>query len=177
MGLIFLYCCCILQHLHPLRIRMHSPLTWDEQYEPFIHRAGFLPLARLINHGLPMMDGPALMSLVDRWRPEIHTFHLPSSETMVTLQDVAMILGLPIDGTPVCGLVSPTWWRDSIGEAIGLRPPMSLCIRRTGRRWTCTPGGSQLTSTLVQRVLRMLLFRGMFGLMFGICMMSDNLLT
>jgi hypothetical protein len=42
---------------------------------------------------------------------------------MVTLQDVAMILGLPIDGTLVCGMMSSTGWRDSVGQAIGLRSP------------------------------------------------------
>jgi hypothetical protein len=34
-----------------------------------------------------------------------------------------MILGLPIDGTPVCGLVSPDGRRDSVGATIGNRPP------------------------------------------------------
>jgi hypothetical protein len=34
-----------------------------------------------------------------------------------------MILGLSIDDTPVCGMVSPTKWRDSVRQAIGLRPP------------------------------------------------------
>jgi hypothetical protein len=123
MGLIFMYCCCVLQCLHPLRICTHNPLTWDERYEPFIRHAGFLPLPRLVNRGMPMLDGPALTSLMDQWRPETHTFHLPSGETTVMLQDVAMILGLPIDVTPICGLVSPARWRDSVGEAIGLRPP------------------------------------------------------
>jgi hypothetical protein len=33
-----------------------------------------------------------------------------------------MILGLPIDGTPVCGPVSPDGWRDSVGATIGIRP-------------------------------------------------------
>jgi hypothetical protein len=33
-----------------------------------------------------------------------------------------MILGLPIDGTSVCGPVSPDGWRDSVGAAIGIRP-------------------------------------------------------
>ncbi len=106
---------------------------WDEQYESFIRRAGFLLLARLINHDLSMMDGPALTSLVDRWRSKTHMFHLPSSETTMTLQDVVMILGLPIDDTPVCGMVSPAGWRDSIGQAIGLQPPTSPRIRRIGR--------------------------------------------
>jgi hypothetical protein len=106
-----------------LRIRTHSPLTWDERYTPFIHRAGFLPLAHLITGGLPMMDSIVLTTLVDQWRPETHTFHLPCVETTVALQDIAMILGLPIDGTSISGTVSPSGWRDSVGAAIGLRPP------------------------------------------------------
>jgi hypothetical protein len=66
------------------------------------------------------MDFAVLMTLIDRWRPETHTFHLPSSEITVTLLDVTMILGLPIKGTPICGMVSSTGWRDSIEQAIGL---------------------------------------------------------
>jgi hypothetical protein len=57
---------------------------WDEQYESFIRRAGFLPLAQLITRGLPLMDGAALMALVDRWHPKTHTFHLISGEITVT---------------------------------------------------------------------------------------------
>jgi hypothetical protein len=41
---------------------------------------------------------------------------------MVTLQDDATILGLPIDDTPVCGMVTSARWRDSIGHAIDIRP-------------------------------------------------------
>jgi hypothetical protein len=84
-GAKFFYCCCVRQCLKPLRIHTHRPLHSDERYEPFIHRAGFLPLARLINHGLPLMDAAALMALVDRWRPETHMFHLSSSEITVML--------------------------------------------------------------------------------------------
>jgi hypothetical protein len=120
MGLIFLYCCCVRQRLKPLRICTHIPLQWDERYAPFICRAGFLPLARLINRGLPLMDATTLTALVDWWHPETHTFHLSSGEITMTMQDVAMILGLPIDDTPVCGMVSSTGWRDSVGQAIGL---------------------------------------------------------
>jgi hypothetical protein len=67
-----------------------------------------------------MMDLTALTTLVDRRRPETHMFHLPCGETTVTLQDVTMILGLPIDDTPICGTVSPGGWRDSVMPAIGL---------------------------------------------------------
>jgi hypothetical protein len=66
------------------------------------------------------MDSATLMTLVDRWHLETHTFDLPCGETMVTSQDVTMILGLPIDGTPICGLVSFVGWRDSVGEAIAI---------------------------------------------------------
>jgi hypothetical protein len=104
----------------PLKIRTHNPLSWDERYASFIRRDVFLPLARLVSGHLPMMDSATLTALVDRWRLETHTFHLPCGETMVTLQDVAMILGLPIDGAPVSRTVSPVEWRDSVMAAIGL---------------------------------------------------------
>jgi hypothetical protein len=123
MGLIFLYYYCVPQHLQPLRIRTHKPLTWDEWYASFIRCARFLSLARLLTGDLTVMDSTALMTLVDQWHPETHTFHLPCGETTVMLQDVAMILGLPIDNTPVCETVSPGGWRDSVSAAIDLRPP------------------------------------------------------
>jgi hypothetical protein len=106
-----------------LRISTHNPLTWDGRYVPFIRRAGFLPLARLITDGLPFMDSAALMALVDRWRPETHMFQLSCGKTTVMLQDIAMIPGLPIDDTPICGPVCLGGWRESVGVAIDIRPP------------------------------------------------------
>jgi hypothetical protein len=87
---------------------------------PFVRHVGFLPLAHLMSGDLPMTDSTVLMALVNRWRPETHTFHLPCGETMVTLQDVAMILGLPINDAPIFGTVSPAGWRDSVPAAISL---------------------------------------------------------
>ena len=43
-------------------------------------------------------DRSLLTALVDRWRPETHTFHLPFGEMAPTLQDVSLLLGLPIAG-------------------------------------------------------------------------------
>ncbi|XP_025629824.1 serine/threonine-protein phosphatase 7 long form homolog [Arachis hypogaea] len=40
-------------------------------------------------------------ALVERWHPETHTFHFPVGECAVTLEDVALILGLPTNGLPV----------------------------------------------------------------------------
>jgi hypothetical protein len=101
--------------------------------ELFIHHAGFLSLVRLINRGLPLMDAAVLTTLMDRWHPETHMFHLPSGEIIVTLQDVDMILGLPINDTPICGMVSSTGWRDPSDRPSAFDPLTSQGIRRIGR--------------------------------------------
>lgn len=49
------------------------------------------------------IDKWLLAGLVERWRPETHTFHLPVGEMTVTLQDVSCLWGLPIKGAPVTG--------------------------------------------------------------------------
>jgi hypothetical protein len=119
--------------------------SWDERYTPFIRRARFLLLACLITDGLLMMDSAALTALVDRWRQETHRFRLPCGEITLTLQDVAMILGPPIDGTLVFGTVSSCEWRDSIGAAIGMRPPDVPADQKNKKttgvhfRWLTTP--------------------------------------
>ncbi|XP_015969326.1 protein MAIN-LIKE 2-like [Arachis duranensis] len=55
---------------------------------------------------------PLLAALVERWRPETHTFVLSVGEVIVTLEDVAQIFGLPIDGEPVSG------WTDSSSDFV-----------------------------------------------------------
>ena len=58
------------------------------------------------------IDRSLLSCLVDRWRPETHTFHLPCGEMAPTLQDVSYLLGLPLAGAPVGPLQAPNNWRD-----------------------------------------------------------------
>ncbi|MBA0667951.1 hypothetical protein Goklo_000946 [Gossypium klotzschianum] len=49
---------------------------------------------------------PTLISaLVERWRPKTHTFHLLCSECTITLEDVALQLGLLVNGPVVTRLV------------------------------------------------------------------------
>ena len=50
-----------------------------------------------------------IRALVERWRPETHTFHMPVGEMTITLQDVSCLLGLPISGTPVAAVSDYDW--------------------------------------------------------------------
>ena len=59
-------------------------------------------------------DMSLLAALLDRWRPETHTFPLPVSEMTPTLQDVAMLLGLPCAGRAVGAEDVPFSWREDL---------------------------------------------------------------
>ena len=47
------------------------------------------------------VDLSLMSALLDRWRPETHTFHFRWGEMTVTLQDVACLLGLPLAGDAI----------------------------------------------------------------------------
>ena len=49
------------------------------------------------------LDLVLITAFVERWRLETHTFHLPDGEMMITLQDVEVIMGLPIQGEALVG--------------------------------------------------------------------------
>ncbi|XP_078165268.1 serine/threonine-protein phosphatase 7 long form homolog [Carex rostrata] len=55
------------------------------------------------------IDPALLAGLVERWRPETHSFHLPVGEMTITLQDVSCLWALPIVGLPVTGASDRTW--------------------------------------------------------------------
>ncbi|XP_057968069.1 serine/threonine-protein phosphatase 7 long form homolog [Malania oleifera] len=92
-------------HADPLFCRggMQFAERWleaDPRIVQLIHDAGFYGIYRIAHIQL---DWHLVTALVERWRPETHTFHLPHGESTVTLQDVAVLFGLPIDGRVVTG--------------------------------------------------------------------------
>ena len=68
-------------------------------------------------------DRSVLTCLVDRWRPETHTFHFPWGEMAPTLQDVSYLLGLPLAGQPIGPLQAPANWAENMANRFqGIRP-------------------------------------------------------
>jgi len=88
----------------------------DPRWVPRLSEAGLLTIGRLAESGSVQLDRSLLMALVDRWRLETNTFHLPCGEMTPTLQDVAMLLGLPISGDAVGPRVVPPTWLDDLEE-------------------------------------------------------------
>ncbi|MFQ6656377.1 hypothetical protein Gotur_026502 [Gossypium turneri] len=90
---------------------------------PYLELAGFGSVALIWSSNLRF---DLLSALVERWRPETHTFHFPCEECTVTLEDVVLQLGLPIDGSLVTGVSSFT-------------DPAALCYQLLGD----SPGDSE----------------------------------
>ena len=65
------------------------------------------------------VDHALITALVERWRPETHTFHLSYGKMGITLQDIKVMLGIPVDGLPVIGRTDLKWnkvYRDLLGH-------------------------------------------------------------
>ncbi|XP_040946107.1 protein MAIN-LIKE 2-like [Gossypium hirsutum] len=75
----------------------------DECLIPFLELAGFESTTLIRTFDLRY---DLISALVERWRPETHTFHLPCGECCIILEDVAVQLKLPIDGNAVTGVSS-----------------------------------------------------------------------
>ena len=122
--------------LHP-RQQMRAFLSqWrmDPRIRLYVIRAGFYGIYRL---GHIMIDWLLITCLVERWQPETHTFHVPVGEMTITLQDVAIILGLRIDGpavTRTCVLDVA----ELCGELLGVTPPFdALRGSAISIQWLC----------------------------------------
>ena len=71
-------------------------------------------LGREIDHGL-------ITALVERWQRETHTFYMPHGEVNITLQDVEVILRLPIDGNAITRSTQKTW-TEVCQDFLGFQP-------------------------------------------------------
>ncbi|KAL9687271.1 hypothetical protein QQ045_031670 [Rhodiola kirilowii] len=85
----------------PLKIHKGGALSLDDRIRHYVVAAGFYPWFQICD---VKSDPSLLTAVIERWRPETHTFHFNEGEATITLQDVSLLTGLPVDGEPVTGL-------------------------------------------------------------------------
>ncbi|KAH1047559.1 hypothetical protein J1N35_038343 [Gossypium stocksii] len=84
--------------------------------ENYLREAGFWPMAT-IGQGCKL-DPKLINALIERWRPETHTFHLPYGECTITLEDGAVcydLLGVILDNI-YGGRIEMGYLRDTFPE-------------------------------------------------------------
>ncbi|RYQ95104.1 hypothetical protein Ahy_B08g090133 [Arachis hypogaea] len=81
---------------HPI-----PPDRYDERVEEHLRSTGFYHVSQI---GVVQCQKALVNALVERWHPDTHTFHLSIGECAVSLEDVAMIFGIPTEGLPVTGM-------------------------------------------------------------------------
>lgn len=103
--------------IHMVQLR-HWPM--DPRIEPYVRASGLYYLTQM---GYTRVDRRLLTPLIERWRPETNTFHLRQGEMTITLEDVAVLTGLPIAGKAVTGVTDCDDWRSVCEELLGVVPP------------------------------------------------------
>ena len=147
--------------LQPLRMRghgVHGHMDYDERYAPFFKKARLLGFVLQFKRQPPTLVHAALTALIDRWRPETHSFHLPCGEMTVTLEDWGMITAMPIEGHALTGRVERANWQERVTTLIG-DCPGAKSNRTSGvpliwlseHRKTCPQGADEATVELYAR--------------------------
>ncbi|MBA0705782.1 hypothetical protein Golax_017943, partial [Gossypium laxum] len=88
--------------------------------EPYLREANFSHVA-VVGRGCKL-DSALVSALVERWRPETHTFHIPYSRCTITQEDMQLQLWLLVDGSVVIGFVQAADWRGACCKLLGLVP-------------------------------------------------------
>ncbi|KAK5839988.1 hypothetical protein PVK06_008848 [Gossypium arboreum] len=68
------------------------------------------------------LDPKLINALIERWMPETHTFHLPCGECTITLEDVQIQLGLPVDGAALTRSIQSADWGVICYDLLGAIP-------------------------------------------------------
>ncbi|KAH1197509.1 Protein MAINTENANCE OF MERISTEMS [Glycine max] len=106
-----------------LHIRRVVP-TYQGQEEipdeiiPLLRQSSFYWIMKM---GYLKINAALISTLIERWRPETHTFHMRCGECTITLLEAFVLLGLHVDVSPLIGPTNLNWV-DLCGELLGVRP-------------------------------------------------------
>ncbi|XP_070014961.1 serine/threonine-protein phosphatase 7 long form homolog [Nicotiana sylvestris] len=127
--------------MQPLRPRRPDDLWEFIGEHPFharvvarLQATGFYTIFEL---GRMQLDWSLITALVERWQSETHTFHLPTGEATITLEDVQVLYGLRIDGRAVA---LPQYIRSMMRAHI-----LDMMMHFTGYRPQGDAGGSRVS--------------------------------
>jgi hypothetical protein len=88
-------------------------------------------------------DAPLIAAFMDRWRPETHTFHFSIGEMTLSLEDAALLGGLPCAGQAMGPTdIHATWQADFLAQFANVprndRVPMQYVpfVDSHGPTWT-----------------------------------------
>ncbi|KAM7489675.1 hypothetical protein LguiB_027159 [Lonicera macranthoides] len=85
---------------HWLKLKFWDLSKEVEGVQQRVRNSGLLPL---IEHNYRCIDYVAVTAFIERWQPDINTFHLPFGEMTITLDDVISILGVSVVGSCFSG--------------------------------------------------------------------------
>ena len=92
----------------------------DPRIATYITNVGLDGLLRVSHMDL---DHALITALVERWRSETHSFHLSHGQMTITLQDMEVIMGVPVDGLSLMGYTEMLNWGKLCGNLLGHRLP------------------------------------------------------
>ncbi|KAJ1686997.1 hypothetical protein LUZ63_018387 [Rhynchospora breviuscula] len=117
-----------------LTVRSHkTAIPFDTRFTPYLCAMGLHGVAKIGNIEI---DKALITCFAERWNSYTHTFHLPFGEMTVTLQDITILLGLPVKGALVNGQVDGDW-KEHIKKLLGKEPDERIFERsKSGMRLT-----------------------------------------
>ncbi|KAH1192871.1 Serine/threonine-protein phosphatase 7 long form [Glycine max] len=89
-----------------------------EEIIPLLRQSGFYWIMTM---GYLKINSSLITALIERWKPETHTFHMRCEECTIILQDVSVLLGLRVDGAPLIDQTNLDW-AELCEELLGVRP-------------------------------------------------------
>ncbi|KAL0311452.1 UNVERIFIED_CONTAM: Serine/threonine-protein phosphatase 7 long form [Sesamum angustifolium] len=110
----------------PMRSLMVTLMRSCRQNEPTVNFGEiYVNKTSPFVYGRIQYDCHLITALVERWQSETHSFHFRVGEATITLQDIQVIWGLPINGEPVSGIDlerTSVQWQEYCMQYIGFAP-------------------------------------------------------